>query len=371
MSIAFIAAHVASTPTSSDTSPVLPIRGADISFTLQEESNGQRVSDNAQEAPIERILAGRGANYVRLRLWVNPDPQSSDRQSALTLAQRAHNAGMKILLDLHYSDTWADRTTQLTPQAWQNLSRQDLVSTVESYTRSVIATFAGQGTPVDIVQIGNEVSHGMLWPTGQVYPVGREDWSGFVELLKAGIRGAKAGNAAHPPQIMIHTDTGGDTNASTYFFDRLQQNGVPYNLIGLSYYPFWHGSLEDLRHNLDTLASRYGKDIIIVETGYPWTLASGTDCPSVVTSVEALPDAASYPPTPQGQAKFFEALNLLLREVPGGRGAGFFIWEPGWLPGVDAAPQVCNGHTNLTLFNWSGQGLPALTAFEPTGRAGL
>jgi arabinogalactan endo-1,4-beta-galactosidase len=351
-------------------SPELRIRGADISFTLQEEAINQTVSDNGTVAPIERILASHGANYVRLRLWVNPQGGRSDMNSTLELARRAHVAGLKLLLDLHYSDSWADRTTQQIPAAWQGQTQQGLRSTVETYSRDTVAALARQGTPADIVQIGNEVTHGMLWPNGRIYSPAGETWVGFADLIKAGIAGARAGNPNQVPLIMVHTDTGGDQNASDYFYDHLLQQGVSFDLIGLSYYPFWNGSLADLRQNLNSLTTRYNKDIIIAETAYPWTLSSSGGAPSVVSTAAALPDAAAYPATPQGQARYFAALNQILREVPNGRGAGYFIWEPGWLPGVPADERTGNAHSNLTLFDWWGHGLPALDAFRPTGGSG-
>ena len=354
-------------PASSST---LGIRGADISFTLQGERNGQSYTDNGQTAPLENILAGHGANYIRLRVWVDPAEGTSDLESALALARRANAAGLQLLLDLHYSDSWADRTTQQTPAAWKGQNPAELRNTVRNYTRDVVAAFTRQGTPVDILQIGNETIHGMLWPTGQIYRQSGEDWTEYAELVKAGITGAKEGSPARIPRIMLHIDTGGDQGASTYFFDNLQQQGVNFDLIGLSYYPFWHGSLAGLEGNLYALESRYGKDILIAETAYPWTLSSGDNVQSVITSLDALPDAASYPPTPQGQAKFFEALNEVLRGVPNGRGIGYFVWEPGWLPGVPADARVGNTHSNLTLFDWWGHGLPALDAFRPKGTAG-
>lgn len=364
-----VGALIAATVGQPSTPPTLRIRGADISFTLQEEAINQLLSDNGTTAPIETILAGHGANYARLRLWVDPPSGTSDLKSTLELARRARAAGLQLLLDLHYSDSWADRTTQQIPAAWRGLSQAELQNTVENYSREVVAAFARQGTPADIVQIGNEVTHGMLWPHGRIYPASGENWAGFVELLKAGARGARAGNPDHAPLIMIHTDTGGDKDASVYFFDRLKQQGVNFDLVGLSYYPFWHGSLATLRDNLHSLAARYGKDIIIAETAYPWTLGNGGNVPSVVSSAAALPDLRAYPATPHGQAKFFEALNRILREVPDGHGAGYFIWEPGWLPGVPADARTGNTHSNLTLFDWWGRGLPALDAFRPAGRA--
>ncbi|MFF2243837.1 arabinogalactan endo-beta-1,4-galactanase [Arthrobacter sp. NPDC058130] len=351
-------------------SPELRIRGADISFTLQEEAINQLLTDNGTQAPVERILSDHGANFVRLRLWVNPQPGTSDLGSALTLARRAHDAGLQLLLDLHYSDSWADGTAQHPPAAWQGFSKHELVSTVESYTRETVAAFGRQGTPVDIVQIGNEITRGMLWPYGQIYRPDGEDWAGISELVNAGARGARNATPDHQPLIMIHSDTGGDRDASINFFDQLQRQGVGFDMIGLTYYPFWNGSLADLDRTLRALAYRYNKDIIVAETAYPWTLSSSGGVRSVVRSAEALPDAAEYPPTPQGQANFYAALNRLLREVPDGRGAGYFIWEPGWLPGVGADAHTGNAHSNLTLFDWQGHGLPALDAFRPTGTSG-
>lgn len=368
--VVLVGAVVAAAIGHTTVSPTLRIRGADISFTLQEEAINQLVSDNGTIAPIEQILANHGANYARLRLWVSPEGGRSGLSSTLELARRAHAAGLQLLLDLHYSDSWADRTTQQIPAAWQGQSEEGLRSTVEAYSHEVVAALAGQGTPADIVQIGNEVTHGMLWPNGRIYGPGGENWAGFAELVKAGAAGARAGNPAHVPLIMVHSDTGGDKDASIYFYDHLQQQGVSFDLIGLSYYPFWNGSLAQLQQNLHSLASRYGKDIIIAETAYPWTLSSSGNVPSVVSTAAALPDAAAYPPTPQGQARFFEALNQVLREVPDGHGAGYLIWEPGWLPGVAADARTGNTHSNLTLFDWWGHGLPALDAFTPTGRPG-
>ncbi|WP_306909918.1 glycosyl hydrolase 53 family protein [Arthrobacter sp. B3I9] len=358
------------TTSPSTASRTLRIRGADISFTLQEEAINQPVSDNGREAPVEQILKDNGANFVRLRLWVNPLRGTSDLNSALTLARRAQAAGLRLLVDFHYSDTWADRTSQQPPAAWQGMSYGELLSTVESYTRESVAAFAKQGTPADIVQIGNEVTRGMLWPYGQVTLPDDENWVGLAGLINAGANGARAGNPGRHPLIMVHSDTGGDRDASIHFYDQLQRHGVGFDLIGLTYYPFWNGSLADLERNLRDLAYRFGKDIIIAETAYPWTLSSSGGAPSVVSTMQALPDAAQYPPTPHGQAKFFAALNRVLREVPDGRGAGYFIWEPGWLPGVGADAAKGNTHNNLTLFDWQGQGLPALDAFKPTGTDG-
>lgn len=355
----------------------LRIRGADMSFALQSEAAGDVVSDGGQMLPVEQILADHGANYARVRVWVDPEPGTSSLAAGLTLATRATAAGLHIVLDLHYSDSWADRTSQQTPAAWQQLTPEQLRDTVESYTREVLVAFEEQGTPVSIVQLGNEVTNGMLWPTGWLSGSAGQDWAAFDELLRAAGRGARSRVLQHPPTVMIHLDTGGEVAEGTRFFDHLVAAGIPFDLIGVTYYPFWHGSLPQLQAMLDELADRYNRDIVIAETSYPWTLADAdgagstdtgsedTGSENIVSSASQLPEAALYPPTPAGQRAYFQALRAVLRAVPGGHGAGFLDWEPAWLAGVGISRDTGNAYDNLTLFDADGRGLPALDAFSP------
>lgn len=350
----------------------LRVRGADISFTLQEEAIGNQVRDfHGVVRPIERILARHGATHVRLRVWTAPPPGYSDLTSALRLGRRAKQAGLKILLNLHYSDFWADPGKQPTPAAWQGQDLPTLAETVRQYTRDVVAAFAAQHTPVDWIQIGNEITSGMLHPIGELYPTdGRpEQWPAFTTLLKAGARGAWEGAPRwRKPKIMLHIDRGGDNEGARWFFDHMIEYAVPFDLIGLSYYPIWHGSLADLKANLDDLAPRYDKDIVVVETAYPWTSENGDDLANFYPGPEPLPDEDRYPATPDGQAAFFEALREILLEVPNGRGVGFFDWEPGWLPGVGWEPGAGTPNDNLTMFDFEGRALPSLRAFRPPRR---
>jgi arabinogalactan endo-1,4-beta-galactosidase len=166
--------------------------------------------------------------------------------------------------------------------------------------------------------------------------------------------------------VLIHFDHGGDNRGARYFFDNIMAAGVTsFDIIGLSYYPFWDGPLSYLQANLDDLAHRYRKDLIVAETSYPWTLA-GDDPGRWVTDVHQLPDATAFPPTIQGQSLYFRALRRVLQQVPDNRGLGFFVWEPGWLAGVGASPGAPNPAVNLTMFDSQGRMLPALaTAFAP------
>jgi arabinogalactan endo-1,4-beta-galactosidase len=343
---------------------VLPVRGADLSSTLQAEAVGQTFWDGRRTARVERLLAARGANLVRLRVWVDPADGAHDLTSALVLARRAHAAGLGILLDLHYSDSWADYAHQTTPAAWADQDLTRLTATVRAYTRNTVRAFAAQGTPLKMIQIGNEVTNGMLWPYGRIYDeAGGEHWDGFVALLKAGLRGAAEGASA-PLRTLVHIDRGGDNGGACYFYDHILAAGVRFDVIALSYYPFWHGGLTALQAQLDDLATRYREDILIVETSYPWMLPAVDEAQYHVTRADQLPDAALFPATPEGQAAYFEALRAVVTRLPGGRGLGFLAWEPAWLPGFGWDHGDANPYSNLTMFDWKGTGLPSLTAFR-------
>ena len=348
--------------------PVAPevperVRGADLSFTLQLEAVGYKFNDKGRTAPVEQLLAARGMNTVRLRVWVNPPTGYSDLASALTLGRRTHDVGCKVLLDLHYSNFWADRLNQTTPVVWQNLELATLANTVRSYTRDAVVAFAAQGTPLDVIQIGNEVTCGMLWPTGLIYSGGREQWDGFVQLLKAGLEGAREGATA-PLHTMVHIDCGGDNGGSRYFYDNITGRGVDFDLIGLSYYPFWHGPLAKLSSNLNDLSMRYGKGVMVVETSYPWTLPAADNVEYYAARPDQLPEIGRFPATPFGQAAYFEALRSTVEAVPQDRGRGFLDWEPEWLPAVGWGPGQDNPYANLTMFDWRGAGLPSLGVFR-------
>jgi arabinogalactan endo-1,4-beta-galactosidase len=336
-----------------------------VSFTLREEAAGTTLSDGGKRLPLERILAARGANYVRLRVWVNPPAGYSDERSVLELARRAKAAGLKILLAPHYSDFWADPHSQETPAAWRADDLTALAARVREYTRDLVGKLAAQGTPIDMIQIGNEVTNGFLWPLGTVGDGTDQEWSNFAALVNSAIVGAHEGEPRRRLSVVIHIDSGGDVGRSRYFFDKLMAAGVTsFDIIGLTYYPYWNGSLADLRENLDMLASRYHKKILIAETAYPWTLA-GTKAGDWVTTASQLPDAASLPASPEGQERFFQLLRSILLGLPDHLGLGFFAWEPGWLT-VDQKPGEPDPAANLAMFDHSGAALPGLNAFAPS-----
>jgi arabinogalactan endo-1,4-beta-galactosidase len=337
--------------------------GADLSFAGQEVAAGTTFTDQGRAADPVQILHAHGGNYVRMRLWVNPPAGYSDLASDLALARQARAEGMKVYLDIHYSDFWADPQHQDTPAAWQGQDLPTLANTVRSYTHDVISAFARQGTPVDMVSIGNEIRNGMLWPTGQIDWTAGTGWDNLATLLRAGIQGARSADpAGHPLRVMLHYDQGGDNATSYQFFHNLVSRDVHFDVIGLSYYTFWHGPLTALRDNVDKLAAQFGKDIVIAETQYAWTLANGDTTGNFVWQASQL--EAGYPAGPGGQLSFLNDLLSILAQVPGGHGAGLFYWEPEWVPGVGWEPGAGAPNDNLTLFDFQGRALPSMGLFE-------
>ena len=344
--------------------------GGDLSFTPQELAAGAQFTDRGRPGNPVEIMRDNGANWVRMRLWVNPPPGYSDLASDLALARAVHAAGMKIYLDIMYSDFWADPQHQDIPAAWQGQDLSQLTQTVQSYTQQVISAFAQQGTPVDMVSIGNEIRNGILWPIGQVDWTANTGWDNLATLLKAGVAGAEAGNPrGHKLLIMMHFDQGGNNQLSQEFYQNLENLGVPFDVIGLSYYPFFHGTISQMKANVDALASQFGKPIVIAETQYAWTLANGNEQPGYSTGDfvwQPSQISAGYPASPGGQLSFVSDELSILAQVPDGLGMGLFYWAPDWIPGVPWEPGAGIGspNVNLTLFDFEGAALPSVGIFQ-------
>jgi arabinogalactan endo-1,4-beta-galactosidase len=287
--------------------------GADVSFIRQAEKEGVVFKDEGAPRPGLQILKDHGYNWVRLRLFNNPTELPNNLEYTIALAKDAKKLGFKVLLDYHYADDWADPGKQPIPRAWQGNSHQELVTAVFEYTRDTIAAFRDAGVLPDMVQIGNEIINGMLWPDGKL----PENWDSFAQLIYAGINGVDAGRGNNPrPKIMIHIDRGADLRRTKEFFDKLNSYDIPFDIIGQSYYPWWHGSLNQLRQNLDFMAREYQKDIIVVETAYNWQPGNYIGKP------------APFPESAEGQRAFLDELNRVVMQTPNGRGKGIFWWEP-------------------------------------------
>ncbi len=341
------------------------VLGADVSMLLEIEKAGGVFRDGGRPGDALRLLRDRGLNLFRLRLFVDPERDyakcwgaTQDLDAVRALAKRARAAGARWLLDFHYSDTWADPGHQRKPAAWEGLDFPALERKVEDYTAGAVADLKKDGIAPDWIQVGNEITPGFLWPDGKLAGGDEEEpsWDRFARLVRAGIRGARRPFAGGPgPKIMIHIHCGGSAAATRRFFERLAKRGVDFDLIGLSYYPWWHGPIGDLRENLDATAKAFGKDIVVVETAYPhrgeahWKQRKNMD----------------WPVTPEGQQQFLADVVRAVRETPGGRGRGVVYWYPEAIPVKGL--KVWNGGATA-LFDASGEPLPAIQAFTEASR---
>jgi arabinogalactan endo-1,4-beta-galactosidase len=314
--------------------------GADLSFLKAAEEQGVAFKDSGRVEPGLEIFREHGYDWIRLRLFHSPTDLPNDLQYTIDLAKAAQQRGYKFLLDYHYADSWADPNKQPIPDAWTGLSPSVLADSVFEYTRRTIAAFRRAGVMPEMVQIGNETRNGMLWPTGKL----PDHWDQFAMLVKAGVDGVDAGRGQAPrPHIMIHYDQGADPEGTKDYIEKFNSYGIGYDIIGLSYYPWWHGNLLGLRENLLSLTKNFDKDIILVETAYNWRPAEYKNAP------------APFPETPEGQRQFLEAVNRTLLSIPSRQIKGIFWWEPA----VKKGPIRSRG-----MFGEDGNALPVINVFE-------
>jgi arabinogalactan endo-1,4-beta-galactosidase len=248
------------------TKPIDRMIGADISWLPQIEADGKKFFENGKEINAISLLRDHGFNYIRLRIFVNPENEKGyapgkgycGLRYTLEMAQRIKKAGMKLLLDFHYSDYWADPQQQFKPQSWATLDFKTLKDSLKTYTTNVLLALKQQGTLPAMVQIGNEINHGILWPDGHISNPGQ-----LAELLKAGAEGVEAVDPGIP--VMMHIALGGQNDEAVFWLDNMIARGVRFDIIGLSYYPRWHGTLDDLKSNMNDLVKRYHKPLNVVE----------------------------------------------------------------------------------------------------------
>jgi arabinogalactan endo-1,4-beta-galactosidase len=284
------------TPAQLTPSPVIQPKmiGADISFLPQLEARGMKFKENGTETDAIQLLKNHGFNCIRLRLFVNPEIPGGyspgegfcDLEHTLQMAKRIKEAGLHFLLDFHYSDTWADPQKQYKPKAWEWMDFKRLRNTLKGYTKAVLLEMKEQGTLPDMVQIGNEINHGIVWPEGHI-----ANLDNLAELLKAGTEACRETDPEI--KVMIHLALGGQNEEAVFWFDNMIARGVEFDIIGLSYYPRWHCTLDDLDFNMRNLIERYQKDINVVE-----------------------------------YSAFKREIHELVFNLPENRGNGTAIWEP-------------------------------------------
>jgi arabinogalactan endo-1,4-beta-galactosidase len=347
--------NITNSPPPPTNAPPEFIAGADMSHLKFFEDRGITYRDNGQVQDALQILKNRGINCVRLRLFTSSNAQGqanpynyiNNLEYNLPLAVRVKNAGLKLLLDFHYSDTWADPGKQTKPAAWTNLTFAQLRTEIRHYSSNAIATLAAAGAMPDFVQVGNEITPGLLWNEGRVGGIydTTTQWAQLAQLLTNAITGVRDAAGAQMPKVIIHIDRGGDWGATQWYFDKLAAQQVPFDIIGESYYPWWHGDLNALRTCLNNAAARYQKPVMVLETAFPRSNS---------TNIFGIPASTN------GQVQFVVELAKIVKGIPGGKGAGIFWWgtEYQQLSGYNLA-----GFHQRSLFGSGGDVLPAADAF--------
>lgn len=346
------------------TSAVLP--GVDISFVEYFETRGAVYRDEqGQPKDLFELMKNNSIDIIRLRLFTSNEEQAekdpynygNTLNLTLRLARRIKANGLQFMLDYHYSDTWADPSKQGKPMAWANLTFDQLTNTLYNYTIDSLNAFVEQDTIPQYIQIGNEVTNGMLWPDG--YPGPNNNWTKFTTLLDAASQGVRT-VLKNQTKIIIHTTYSTDWSSGKNFYDHMTEK-VDFDIIGLSYYPFWHGNLIQLRSSLEQYSLHYDKEIFIAETDYRWK-----EDPYVNDSMK---NKTGFDETPQGQMQFAEYIANILNTLPGTkRETGLFWWATEYTP--------TKNYTNLagfdlkSFFNSSGVALPIVKNFGKSGILG-
>ncbi|KAF8316145.1 arabinogalactan endo-1,4-beta-galactosidase [Clavulina sp. PMI_390] len=309
----------------------LTYKGADISSVPVSEAAGTTFKDtNGVAGKAETILKNHGMNSGRVRIWT---AGTYNLAYGLALGKRIKAAGMTLLVDLHYSDTWADPGHQAIPSGWGS-TVSALNTNIYTYTQSVVSAFNAQGTPIDILAIGNEINNGFLWNVGAL-----PNYDSISQMLHSARSGATAGGFTG--KAMIHLADGWKDN--TWWYTDMIRSGElstsDFDIMGFSFYPFYNtgATLSALQTSLTTIVNKYGKDVIIAETDWP-----ATSCSTAMS--------ASYPDSPTGQLQWISGITSVLNALPGGHGKGIYYWEPTWLQNANLGSSCAD---NL-LFDSSG-----------------
>lgn len=322
---------------------ILEYRGADISYFYRQEQSGVQFYSNGKEAELFDILKEAGVNWIRLRLWHTSSNGWNNLEKTISVARRAKVSGFKLLLDIHYSDSWADPSSQSLPAEWETYSFDRLNEAVSSYTESVLSAFSQADCIPDMVQTGNEISNGMLWPYGKIKEGG--DCSDFMALLGTAVTAVR--NFCPSVKIMLHIPCDKDIQRVVWWYSQAEKYCIDYDVIGLSYYSFFTGTdFSIVSDTVQNLKKQFDKEICIAETSYPWTLDWNDNENNLVGLEEQL--ILGFPASREGQQRY---LNELCRRVCSSGGSGVFWWEPQAV----SSPSFPSSLENLTWFDFNNE----------------
>ena len=330
------------------------INGVDISMLKQVEENGGLFYINGNQIDPIQIFKDKGINTARIKIWHTPSLNYNNLESVLEIAYRASSAGLDLILDFHYSDTWADPLNQAKPSVWEDLNFETLCDSIEQYSRYVITKLKNQNSLPKYVQIGNETDCGLLWPDGYVCDESNNEsqWNKLRELFVHAIEGVySALDNEDTIEIISHVSSGGN-----WFFNNLIEQGVNIDILSISYYPMWHGTLTDLSQNIDDLGIMFQKPVLVVETAYPFTLQWNDNTNNILGLENQLLE--DYEASEEGQFLFLHDLISLVDEND--YGLGICYWAPDWI----STNQFGSPWENQALFDFDGELLEGISAFD-------
>lgn len=364
------------------------ILGIDVSTYLEELEHGAKYYDGNKEIdPLDAFIKN-GVDSMRIRVWNDPYSESGEPYLAgscgidnyVKLARLAKEKGYSIMLDFHYSDFWADPGKQMIPKAWRGYDIDEMAGAVYGFTRQILTTAIKEGVAPEYIQVGNEITNGILWPIGRLTEGEGErgNYENLLRLLDAGCRACR--DTVPEARIILHLERSNDKAIYREFFTKVANAGIDYDIIGASYYPYWHGTPEELFENLEA-SKRFGKELMVVELGYGFTTkgyVQGGEKRRLVIDPERayIPGfTEKYPVTPEGQESFVRDFLDKARE----HGiSGVYYWEPLWLPGEgicwaseagqayihEEGKSTANEWANQCLFDYEGRKLPAFDAYK-------
>lgn len=305
------------------------IFGMDASSVLVEENSGVKYYNfNGDEQDVFTTFAEAGVNYIRLRVWNDPYDENgngygggnNDLETAIVLGKRATDNGMKVSIDFHYSDFWADPSRQHAPKAWADMEFPEKEQALYDYTLMSLTQLLDAGVDVEMVQVGNEINYGMC---------GETKLENVNKLLKAGSKAVREVSELYDRHIdiVVHYTRMTDKGGVLDLVSQLIEDEVDFDMIGMSYYPFWDGSIDNMKRVLTLIQERYGKKVFLAETSYAYTLEDGDGSSNSFGSASDVVDG--YPASVEGQASIIHDICAAVNEVGG---LGVFYWEGAWIP---------------------------------------
>lgn len=363
--------------------------GIDVSTLLEEEAAQAQYFDKGKL--IDPLLDFRKNNVdiIRLRIWNDPYSEdgepylggTSDINNTLKIINKTKRYGYQYMIDFHYSDFWVDPGKQFLPKAWKDLSLEELKVKVYEFTKECLLKIKKCNVEVPYVQIGNEITNGFMWPVGQLFDQGegreRTNYPNFIALMKEGIKGARE---VYPDtKIIVHLERSDAYLVYQELFSKLDEAHVDYDIIGMSYYPYWHGTFEQLFFNIDNCRKLFHKNVMICELGFGFTLEdyllTNNGTAQLKVNKETLEAELPYDISPKGQELFIE--DFISRCVKADL-EGVIYWEPLWIPGEnicwsspkgqdyihESGKSTRNEWSNQCLFDYTGNKLPGFDKFK-------